>query len=570
MGRALAVNTTLTDLSFNDEPQITGTGWPDVMKGLAVNSSVQRLEFRRCGWDSNFGDVGATGLGRALAVNTTLTCLSCYELREITDAGWPDVMKALTINTTLQRLDLQWSRIGDAGVTALAQALTINTTLTSLDLSHCEGVSTAGASKVMQALAVNTTLNTLDLAGWGQIDRAVALEITKSLTANVALTSLFIRLCRGFDDTFAPDMIKMLGVNTSLTYLGHEIWKYQDPGIKNQTHLSRITAALSRNKAKAAVAARAEVGLPPDASDEQLARAKAKRKAEEEAKRKAEEEAKRKAEEEAKRKRMQQAPGGVFAYDDRAARALIVGVETKLALKPGFVPGLPSTKFEASSAAGLGAESLMDQLHKASTVQLPQAVTALMALYREGEALVSNLKSSTDKMRQLQEASAKLLPLSSQLGSQSLATLEKELAALKSAEKSAAEAAKYREAENLMAQHAQKTQEVSEYKKFKSEFLDPLRTCSADMVRDSQNLSNLFSRVDAARKTIEARSKELNDASGALKQGLETASSLTDHVLAWLQTRELGNLKSTLGCKPGDRAENGGMDKIILRVVAAR
>ena len=242
---------------------------------------------------------------------------------------------------------------------------------------------------------------------------------------------------------------------------------------------------------------------------------------------------------------MHQAPGGVLAYDDRAARALIVGVETKLALKSGFVPGLPSTKFEASSAAGLGAKSLTDKLQTAIAVQLPQAVTALMDVYHEVEALVSNLRSSTDTVRQLQEAAAKLFPLSSQLESQSLATLEKELDALKSAERAAAESDRYDEAKGLSAQHAQKTQEVYDYKKFKNEFLDPLRTCFDDMVRTSQNLGNLFSRADAAQKTIETRSKELNDASGALKQELETASSLTDHVLAWLQTRELSNLKST-------------------------
>jgi hypothetical protein len=242
---------------------------------------------------------------------------------------------------------------------------------------------------------------------------------------------------------------------------------------------------------------------------------------------------------------MHRAPGGVLAYDDRAARALIVGVETKLALKSGFVPGLPSTKFEASSAAGLGAKSLTDKLQTATAVKLPQAVTALMDVYHEVEALVSNLRSSTDTVRQLQEAAAKLFPLSSQLESQSLATLEKELDALKSAERAAAESARYDEAKGLSAQHAQKTQEVYDYKKFKNEFLDPLRTCFDDMVRTSQNLGNLFSRADAAQKTIEMRSKELNDASGALKQELETASSLTDHVLAWLQTRELSNLKST-------------------------
>jgi len=46
---------------------------------------------------------------------------------------------------------------------------------------------------------------------------------------------------------------------------------------------------------------------------------------------------------------MHRAPGGVVAYEQHAALGLIVGVQTKLKLKQGFIPGLPTTSFRADN-----------------------------------------------------------------------------------------------------------------------------------------------------------------------------------------------------------------------------
>ena len=192
---------------------------------------------------------------------------------------------------------------------------------------------------------------------------------------------------------------------------------------------------------------------------------------------------------------MHRAPAGALAYDAQAGLNLIVGVSTTLALKPGFVPGLPTTKFEASSLAGEMAAGVEDTLHKATAVQLPQAVAKLLRLYPQVDAAVNTLKASTDKLRGLQEAAAQQFPLSSQLGSQSLEALEKELAALKSAEKAAADAARYSDAQDLSNQHAQRNREVYDLKRFKTETLDPMRVCSASMSRESEELGDLFAQV---------------------------------------------------------------------------
>ena len=57
---------------------------------------------------------------------------------------------------------------------------------------------------------------------------------------------------------------------------------------------------------------------------------------------------------------LHRAPGGVMAYDQKDAMDLTVGVEKVLALKPGFIRGLPGTKFEVSSAAAPAAAAQID------------------------------------------------------------------------------------------------------------------------------------------------------------------------------------------------------------------
>jgi len=245
------------------------------------------------------------------------------------------------------------------------------------------------------------------------------------------------------------------------------------------------------------------------------------------------------------------APGGVLVYDQQAALSLIVGVRTKLKLKPGFVPGLPTTAFQASSAAVLAAKSLEDLLLKVTEVRLPLAIKELLDVYSKTEVAAKALVSSSETVGQLQEAASRLSPLSSNLNTQSLDVLEKELADLKLAEKAAAEVAaataNYAETQALATKHAQMSQELREFRKFKSECLDPLKVCCNKMVTECQQLAEHAKRADIVQKTagIWTRSKEYNMAAGVLARELDKTSLLADCELLWLRSRELSSLKST-------------------------
>ena len=96
----------------------------------------------------------------------------------------------------------------------------------------------------------------------------------------------------------------------------------------------------------------------------------------------------------------------------------------------------------------------------------------------------------------------------------------------------------------MKAKHDAKTREVNDYKKFKIQCLDLLRVCCAKMGTEFGALTNRTKRAETLLATKQTRSKELDDASGAVARELEKASALTDRELVWLRTRELSRLPS--------------------------
>ena len=71
--------------------------------------------------DNNIGDVGATAIANALAVNASLTTLILNE-NNIRPSGATAIAKALEVNASLTDLRLYHNQIGDAGATALGNA----------------------------------------------------------------------------------------------------------------------------------------------------------------------------------------------------------------------------------------------------------------------------------------------------------------------------------------------------------------------------------------------------------------------------------------------------------------
>ncbi|KAI9092451.1 hypothetical protein DFS34DRAFT_294806 [Phlyctochytrium arcticum] len=113
------------------------------------------------GQSTNLKDIKA--LASALARDVRFTQLNLADTF-LGDDGCILIAGALKTNQTLQRLDLRGNSIRTDGAIALGQMLKINTSLKSLILEwNCIGIWEAGVRALADALSVNQTLEELDL-----------------------------------------------------------------------------------------------------------------------------------------------------------------------------------------------------------------------------------------------------------------------------------------------------------------------------------------------------------------------------------------------------------------------
>lgn len=179
----------------------------------------------------------ADTFAEALAFNTTTVAVRWCTAGEY---GARALAEALTMNATLQRLDLTHSMIGDEGHSALAGMLKTNTSLRSLDLSATNKLGREGALALAGALEVNNSLQTLDLTRAGTSSESIQI-LALGLQRNSALINLLLGF--SFSDVAAATALaRMLEVNMSLTNLdlqGNEHLK--DEGV------SVLAGALKKN-----------------------------------------------------------------------------------------------------------------------------------------------------------------------------------------------------------------------------------------------------------------------------------------------------------------------------------
>ncbi|KAJ3111995.1 putative aminopeptidase npepl1 [Phlyctochytrium bullatum] len=113
--------------------------------------------------DAFVGDDMVVLLAAALKTNETVRDLDLSG-NNIRADGAMALAQMLKMNSTLERLSLEWNCIGlwDSGPKSLADALSINRTLQHLDLRNCK-IGPQSAICIAQGLSHNTTLRTLDL-----------------------------------------------------------------------------------------------------------------------------------------------------------------------------------------------------------------------------------------------------------------------------------------------------------------------------------------------------------------------------------------------------------------------
>jgi hypothetical protein len=113
---------------------------------------LRKLDLR----SSNLGSSGASIVGKALAVNTSLETL-CLGKNNVTDDAIPNLVSALQMNATLRTLDVQYNPISDVGANYIARCLDeSNFTLRKLKLRHCDAISNEMKETLVDILTMNS------------------------------------------------------------------------------------------------------------------------------------------------------------------------------------------------------------------------------------------------------------------------------------------------------------------------------------------------------------------------------------------------------------------------------
>jgi hypothetical protein len=185
-------------------------------------------------------------------------------------------------------------------------------------------------------------------------------------------------------------------------------------------------------------------------------------------------------------------------------------VQKIISPKEGFSLGVPAAKFQVVNAALAAATSLESVLHTAISGPLARDVKDFNDLYGQIADTVSALMSSTTKVEILQEDAFELKPFSNDLDSQSLETLEEDITVLKSQENAAVEEGEYLEAAAVKAKIKQKMEELRSYQRFKSQYLDALRGCCNEMVKEADKLGELVKQEKTIQTRIQTRGQELH------------------------------------------------------------
>ena len=146
----------------------------------------------------------------------------------MSDEGAESLARALTVNRSLQELNISFNKIGDNGIAHISTALQTNTTMTKLGIGHCSMLD-EGAESLARALAINSSLQELNISGY----KYGIASIATALQTNNTLKTLTI----GRETTTDKEALSIAAAftaNSSLEYL-KLIWisTHPDSTLKN-------------------------------------------------------------------------------------------------------------------------------------------------------------------------------------------------------------------------------------------------------------------------------------------------------------------------------------------------
>ncbi|CAJ1947719.1 unnamed protein product [Cylindrotheca closterium] len=173
----------------------------DIVTLLMDYSSTQALTVSKCEpWTLNT-------LNACLRTNQSLKALRISSSAII---GGTDCFNGLTVNNTLQELDLCGSHLGPSAIECLCQTLMQNTGLQTLKLDGCDMEDSAVAS-VVKAVLQHKTLTTLDLSNNAVSSKALEM-VACLIQQNQQLKHLSIQSLR-FSDELDPAIMFQAIVN---------------------------------------------------------------------------------------------------------------------------------------------------------------------------------------------------------------------------------------------------------------------------------------------------------------------------------------------------------------------
>ena len=161
LATALQANTTMKILDISSNDAIAINGAKSLGRALSVNSSLEELDISY----TSIGDEGVAHIANALQTNTTMKLLN-VELSDISCKGAESLARALSVNSSLEELNISYNFVGDDGIAHIAIALPINNSLISLTYTFlCDDtVTDKAALSLAVALAKNSSMEVVKLS----------------------------------------------------------------------------------------------------------------------------------------------------------------------------------------------------------------------------------------------------------------------------------------------------------------------------------------------------------------------------------------------------------------------
>ncbi|KAJ3169646.1 hypothetical protein HDU88_000837 [Geranomyces variabilis] len=178
LASALADDSLFTTINLADS-FLDDDGCILISNALKTNNTATHVDLR----GNSIRADGATALGQMLKINSTLKSLILeWNCIGIWQAGIRALADGLSVNQSLEELDLRNNKIGPDGATTLAHCLKHNLTLRKLDL-RWNNIGLTGSRALVDLLKWNTALEEIQLAG-NEVPDELAKAIAIALERN--------------------------------------------------------------------------------------------------------------------------------------------------------------------------------------------------------------------------------------------------------------------------------------------------------------------------------------------------------------------------------------------------